>query len=544
MPYTLTVNGKRTTVDAPADMPLLWVLRDMLDLKGTKYGCGMALCGACTVHLKGEPVRSCQVTVASAAGQEVTTIEGLSRDGVPPAAAGLDRGGRAAVRLLPGGTDHERRGPAQEEAAALRRRHRRSHAGQPVPLRHLPAHPRSHPPGRRARLQAGSPGHPGADRRAPWQRPLVWSAASSCKVTALAGGGILLSADLGMAEASRDAWAFMPNPFIRIGADGVGHADREEPRVRPGHQEHAADADRRRARRRLEAGQVRAGRRGRGALRRAGRRRQHGDAAELGTDAPGRRGGTRAHAARGRRDLGRGCRPVQHRFRRRDSHRERAPPDLRPAGGASRDGPRARPQDRQAQGRKGLSRDWPVDARARRPEDRHRPAALRHRRQGPGHALRRVREVPGLRRQGGERQPRRGAQAPRRQARDRRRGHHEPRRAHARRRDPGRQLVGGEQRPREAPGGLGRGSDGQPEHRGVRAQGSRARHEARGQGPAQRRRRGRSIPRRADGRGRLRLPVHLARDARAAELHGALQGRQGRVLGPDAVPAAGPQDRG
>ena len=84
MPYTLTVNGKRTTVDAPADMPLLWVLRDVLDLKGTKYGCGMAQCGACTVHLKGEPVRSCQVTVASAAGQQVTTIEGLSRDGSHP----------------------------------------------------------------------------------------------------------------------------------------------------------------------------------------------------------------------------------------------------------------------------------------------------------------------------------------------------------------------------------------------------------------------------------------------------------------------------
>jgi isoquinoline 1-oxidoreductase alpha subunit len=84
MPYTLTVNGKRTTVDAPADMPLLWVLRDVLDLRGTKYGCGMALCGACTVHLKGEPVRSCQVSVASAAGQEVTTIEGLSRDGSHP----------------------------------------------------------------------------------------------------------------------------------------------------------------------------------------------------------------------------------------------------------------------------------------------------------------------------------------------------------------------------------------------------------------------------------------------------------------------------
>ncbi len=84
MPYKLTVNGKRTTVDAPAEMPLLWVLRDVLDLKGTKFGCGMAQCGACTVHLGGEAVRSCQVTIASAAGQEVTTIEGLSSDGSHP----------------------------------------------------------------------------------------------------------------------------------------------------------------------------------------------------------------------------------------------------------------------------------------------------------------------------------------------------------------------------------------------------------------------------------------------------------------------------
>jgi isoquinoline 1-oxidoreductase alpha subunit len=80
----LTVNGKARTVDVPPDMPLLWVLRDVLDLKGTKFGCGMAMCGACTVHLRGEPVRSCVLPVSEAAGAEVTTIEGLSPDGSHP----------------------------------------------------------------------------------------------------------------------------------------------------------------------------------------------------------------------------------------------------------------------------------------------------------------------------------------------------------------------------------------------------------------------------------------------------------------------------
>ena len=74
---TLQINGKSTTVDAAADTPLLWVLRDHVGLTGTKFGCGMALCGACTVHLDGVAVRSCQTPISAAAGKKITTIEGV-----------------------------------------------------------------------------------------------------------------------------------------------------------------------------------------------------------------------------------------------------------------------------------------------------------------------------------------------------------------------------------------------------------------------------------------------------------------------------------
>jgi isoquinoline 1-oxidoreductase subunit alpha len=77
---TLTVNGTAQNIDADGDTPLLWVLRDHLSLTGTKYGCGMALCGACTVHLDGVPVRSCVLPLQAAAGKKVTTIEGLSQN--------------------------------------------------------------------------------------------------------------------------------------------------------------------------------------------------------------------------------------------------------------------------------------------------------------------------------------------------------------------------------------------------------------------------------------------------------------------------------
>ena len=81
---TLTINGTSHDVDVPDDMPLLWVIRDVVGMTGTKFGCGVAQCGACTVHLDGQPVRSCSTAVAQANGKQITTVEGLSADGSHP----------------------------------------------------------------------------------------------------------------------------------------------------------------------------------------------------------------------------------------------------------------------------------------------------------------------------------------------------------------------------------------------------------------------------------------------------------------------------
>ena len=84
MAIELTLNGEPITLDVEGDMPLLWAIRDIAGLTGTKFGCGKALCGACVVHVDGNPMRSCSVPVSSASGRSVTTIEGLSADGNHP----------------------------------------------------------------------------------------------------------------------------------------------------------------------------------------------------------------------------------------------------------------------------------------------------------------------------------------------------------------------------------------------------------------------------------------------------------------------------
>src|ERR1700723_2414124 len=80
----LKINGQSTSIDAPDDMPLLWALRDVLGMTGTKFGCGIAQCGACTVHIDGSPMRSCSVPISALDGAKITTIEGLSPDNSHP----------------------------------------------------------------------------------------------------------------------------------------------------------------------------------------------------------------------------------------------------------------------------------------------------------------------------------------------------------------------------------------------------------------------------------------------------------------------------
>ena len=144
----LNINGKPYDVDVPGDTPLLWVLRDELGLTGTKFGCGMALCGACTVHIDGQPGRACVTPISSLANKKVVTIEAIGHgQGRQGRADGVDRHGRAAMRLLPGGADHVRDRAAQAEAQTHRRRHRRRHDRQHLPLRHLWTHPRRHQAG-------------------------------------------------------------------------------------------------------------------------------------------------------------------------------------------------------------------------------------------------------------------------------------------------------------------------------------------------------------------------------------------------------------
>ncbi len=112
---TFNLNGKLQTVDVAKEMPLLWVLRDTLGMTGTKFGCGVAQCGACTVHVNGSPTRSCITQVAGVAGQERNDHRGIVAERLASGAGCVDRGGCAAVRILPIRTDHDGGGTGGEE---------------------------------------------------------------------------------------------------------------------------------------------------------------------------------------------------------------------------------------------------------------------------------------------------------------------------------------------------------------------------------------------------------------------------------------------
>jgi hypothetical protein len=151
----LNVNGKPRDIDVAEDTPLLWTLRDVLNMTGTKFGCGAALCGACTIHIDGQPVRSCVTPVSAAHGKSTTTIEGI-------AATPAGRKVQAAWLELdvvqcgtPVGPDHVGNRAPRLQPQAGRCRHRQRHDGQHLPLRHLSAYPRRNQEGRRRQRQGG-----------------------------------------------------------------------------------------------------------------------------------------------------------------------------------------------------------------------------------------------------------------------------------------------------------------------------------------------------------------------------------------------------
>ena len=134
----LKINGADHQVDVPDDMPLLWVVRDVIGLTGTKFGCGIAQCGACTVHLDGVAIRSCQLPVGAVGGRAITTIEGV---GETPAGAKIQKAW-LDLEVIQCGYCQPGYGIARRQSAARRRGDRRGDGGQSLPLRHLCADPR------------------------------------------------------------------------------------------------------------------------------------------------------------------------------------------------------------------------------------------------------------------------------------------------------------------------------------------------------------------------------------------------------------------
>ena len=151
MALTLNVNGTSHTVDVEPETPLLWVLRDNIGLTGTKYGCGIAKCGACTVHIDGRKAFSCTMKASAAVGAEITTIEGLSEDSSHPVQVAWTEGDVPQCGYCQSGTDHGRCGAVESAPQSVGSRYRCGDVGQHLPMRHLRPNPESNPSGCRNR---------------------------------------------------------------------------------------------------------------------------------------------------------------------------------------------------------------------------------------------------------------------------------------------------------------------------------------------------------------------------------------------------------
>ena len=263
MAYTIEVNHVKRTADVDGDMPLLWVLRDELNLKGPKFGCGAGLCGACTVHLDGQAVRSCITPISSVGSAAVATIEGMADDPVGKKLQAVVVGARCpAMRILPGRADHVGDRAADQKPAPKRRGDRRGNGRQCLPMLLLYAHPRRDQKGGDHAQRGGgvaAMAFLSAKRAAVATGDFSPSRRIFLKASAAAGGGLLLHAILpaaaraAMADGAPAAGQAAPlNAFIRIATDGDRHDHVEEPGDRPRHQDDAADGHRRGARRRLE----------------------------------------------------------------------------------------------------------------------------------------------------------------------------------------------------------------------------------------------------------------------------------------------------
>ena len=144
---TLHINGRAVTIEAEDETPLLWVIRDVIGLTGTKFGCGIGMCGACTVHVGGRPTRSCITPVGSVADAEITTIEGLDPQGQHPLQKAWIELQVPQCGYCQSGPDHAGRVPAQGLPDAKRRGHRRRHGRQSLPLHDLRAYPQGNQTG-------------------------------------------------------------------------------------------------------------------------------------------------------------------------------------------------------------------------------------------------------------------------------------------------------------------------------------------------------------------------------------------------------------